>query len=67
MIPLQYVLSRFSVKLLLSDCVARCSRMVALRKVVILQILQTLSDCNGTRTRKHLVRKRTLGHVQKMT
>ena len=26
----------------------------------------TLSDCNGTRTRNHLVRKRTLNHLAKL-
>ena len=38
-------------------------------KVLILAIFvfTVLSDCNGTRTYKHLVRKRTLSDLAKLT
>ena len=32
----------------------------------IAQQIQPLSDCNGTRTHNHVVRKRTLNHLAKL-
>ena len=35
--------------------------------LVRLETLFIISDCNGTRTHNHLVRKRTLNHLAKLT